>query len=798
MDFIKDLDNNSILIVPSNIKDKILDYIDKNELLINIKLLTFRDLKVGLLYDYTNESIYNVMKKFDVSYSIAKSYINDTYSLDKDSYDNKKLQLILDVKNYLKDNNLLITDPLFTSLLKSKSKMYVYGFSYINKFNKHLLELAKQYIDYEEVKTNTSNYDHQIYELPNMNEEIKYVADKILDLVDQGISLNNIYIANYSDEYYFTINRIFKSYGIPFYLKNETTLYQTSMGLFMINNLINDKDLLLYKIRKEFDTENNTYNSSIYNKIVNLLNTYSWTDNLIEVKDLLINELKNARVSSQHYDKEVTLTSLTDNVFLDDEYVFLIGFNLGSIPKFKKDEDFLSDDIKTSLQETSTEYNNIKKETTIRAIQAIKNLTITYKLITPFDEYQPSFLVDENKVEKIDYVPSHYNNNINKLDYTLLIDRLIKFGETNDYLPTLKNTYNINYKSYDNKFTNINDKQLIEYIQNLQKEDKFNFSYSSIKLFYQCRFKYFMNSVLKVGDYEQQFGGFIGSLFHEILDKCLNDDSIDVEQLYFDYIKEHRPNITNKETFFCKKLLKEIYFIIDTIREQYTHSKHNPQDEDHEKEFLININRRINTCIKGFVDKIITYDNKAIVIDYKTNDEAIDLDLLDFGCNMQLPVYLYLMNNDENYKDKEVLGLYIQNILSTTNKYNPKADLIDEKKKDLVLNGITFTTHDISDFDDTYENSSIIKNLKIKDGDFKISKNVIDINDRQKILDKTTELINNAIDDIIDGKFDINPLKIESEKIDACQFCEYKDICYRKYKDFNVQELSKGDESDEV
>ena len=790
MDFLKTLDNNSILIIPSNIKDKILDYINNNKLLINIKLLTFRDLKVGLLYDYTNEGIYFIMKKYNISYSIAKSYINDTYYLDKDSYDNPKLKHILEIRNELEKNNLLIKDTLFINLLKSKSKIYLYGFSNINKFNNYLLNLAKQYNTVEEIPIKDNNYKHDIYELSNMNEEIKFVADRILDLVSQGIDINNIYIANYSDEYYFTINRIFKSYGIPFYLRNETSLYQTSMGLYVINNHIPDKDKLLYKLRKNFDVDNNSYNYSIYNKIFNLLNTYTWTDNLVEVKDLLINELKNIRVSSQHHDKEVTLTSLTDNVFSDDEYVFLIGYNLGSIPKFKKDEDYISDDIKTYLQETTNEYNTNQKDITIKSIKNIKNLIITYKLITPFNEYQPSFLVNKDDVIKVEYTPSHYNDNLNKLDYSMLVDRLIKFGEMNSNLPNLKNTYKIDYKTYDNKFTGINNKQLIDLIN-----DKIRFSYSNIKLYYQCPFEFYIGNVLNIQDYEQQFGGFIGELFHHVLENCLEDESKDIETVYYDFIKEKRPNITNKEKFFCNKLLKEMFFIVDTIKEQYKHSKHDKVVP--EKKFVVNINRRINTIIKGFADKILFYNDKAIIIDYKTNDESIDLDLLDFGCDMQLPTYLYLMSKDEELKDKDVIGLYIQNILGLYNSYDPKKDLIEEKKKGLKLNGITFTDYDIQYFDDTYDNSEIIKNLKTKDGDFKLSKAVIDINERQNILDKATELIEGAIDKVSNGEFEIHPLKIDG-KVDACQYCKYKDICYKKYKDFNIKEISKEVEHDEI
>ena len=40
MDFLNNLENNSILLVPNNIKNKILTYINDNKLLLNIKLLT--------------------------------------------------------------------------------------------------------------------------------------------------------------------------------------------------------------------------------------------------------------------------------------------------------------------------------------------------------------------------------------------------------------------------------------------------------------------------------------------------------------------------------------------------------------------------------------------------------------------------------------------------------------------------------------------------------------------------------------------------------------------------------------
>ena len=43
------------------------------------------------------------------------------------------------------------------------------------------------------------------YEFNDIKEEICYVAENIANLVSQGTPFNKIYIANYSEEYFFTI-----------------------------------------------------------------------------------------------------------------------------------------------------------------------------------------------------------------------------------------------------------------------------------------------------------------------------------------------------------------------------------------------------------------------------------------------------------------------------------------------------------------------------------------------------------------------------------------------------------------
>lgn len=785
MNFLNNLDNNSILIIPTNLKRKILDYIDHNSLLINIKLMSFNDLKKGLLFDYTNETVYYIMKKYKVNYGVSKDYINNLYYLEDKDYSNDKLSFLRDLQNDLEKNNLLVKDKLFINLIKSKKKIYIYGFDYITKFNTHLLDIVRDIAEIEIMSKEKKNYHHDVFEFTTMENEVAYIFEEICNLITKGVSLDKIYIANYSDEYYFTFKRLMKQFNLPIFIKSETSLYSTSIGKYFLDNLDSNLDLLLYKIKKIFNYENNSYNAAVINKLASMLNEYYWVNDIKDIKELVIEEMKFKKINTNHFKEEIVTTKIIDNCFNDDEYVFLMGFNLGSIPKLKRDEDYLSDDIKPSFIENTNEYNKIIKETYLKAIHNIKNLTITYKLASPFSSYLPSFLISDEWLSKVkchDFV-SHYSGDYNKLMLAKKIDNLIKFNESDEYLEILYNNYNINYKSYDNKFTGINNEHLLADIN-----DKIIFSYTNISDYYSCPFKFYLTRVLKIDKFETTLDQFIGSLFHFVLQNSLDGD-MGIDEAYNKYIDEHKDEIefTNKVNYFLKVLKEEIHFVVKTIKEQYQHSSH--EKVLCEKRIEIDVDRKIKTKIKGFVDKILVMNNNLLIVDYKTNNKDVNKDLFEFGIGIQLPIYLYLLKClDSNY---QVAGMYLQHILDLGHDYDIKKDFLEEKKKKLKLKGITFGDIDlISKFDDSYDKSEIITSLSTKDGEIRKTKNILNHEEKEELTNLMENLIMKAIDNVSDGMFDIKPIKIEKHA-DGCDYCNFKDVCYRKFKDYNYQVVKK-------
>ena len=550
---------------------------------------------------------------------------------------------------------------------------------------------------------------------------------------------------------------------------------------------------MLYKIRKHFDVDNNAVNESVYNRLASLVNNYYWCDNILDIKELIIEKMRSSKIPCKHNKKEIKTTNILDNFFDDDEYVFLMGFNLGSVPKLKRDEDYINDDIKPDIMDKSYEYNKNIKESLLRALSNIKNLTITYKESSAFNSYYPSFLTEypQFKVSKIEDKYSKYSDNINKLNYALHLDNLIKFNEQNELLPLYKNSYDIPYNSYSNAFTGIDEASLFEAIDN-----KIKFSYSNIIHYYKCPFMFYISDILRVREFESTLDQFIGNIFHYTLEICLETDE-NIDEVYDNYIKKHKPQLTPKEEFFINVLRDEIHFVIEAIKEQYKHSKH--KEVWLEKEIEIPVKRKIQTTIKGFVDKILVHDNKVIIIDYKTsNSQSINKDYFEFGIDIQLPIYLYLLKYLDN--NIEVAGLYLQHILNLDMKYEPNKDAIIEKKKKLKLDGITFNDErTIAIFDDSYEASEVIQSMKVTKsiGGIKNTSRILDVGKRDEIEEMIEGLILNCIDKVVEAKFDIKPIDIDYGRVNGCQFCEYRDICFRKASDFKMVTTSKGDDDNE-
>lgn len=761
----KNLKDNTLLIIPNHLKETILlSFCDE---LKNIKIMTESEFLKKYYFDYDLETIYYLMNKYKLKYEVVLIYLKNLYYVENKEYSNEKLSKLVEIKKELEEHNLLKYKPLFLNKLKSMNIVF-YNFYDLDKFYLNLIDNLKKITSVEVInEENNCYYEHKIYEFKNAEEEVEFVATKICELVLSGVNINNIVLLNSSDIYTNHIKRIFKYFSIPINIKDNNSLLGTKMGTFFLENINSDISKTFELLEINFDLKN-SLNLEIYNRLITISNKFSFVSDYMEIKELLKVELLNTKLFDVILDEAVKVEVLEDYIPNDNEYVFLLGFNQGECPKNLKDEDYINDLLKEKLNlSTTTSKNIIHNKKIISIIKNAKNLWITYKLNGEQGSLTVSSLNEKLNYEvihniKISYNYSNLNNNLKLARY---MDDYLKYGSKNEDLDLLNNTYKNNvYRKYDNKFNGIK-----------KTSENITLSYSSMDNYYKCSFKYYISSILKLNCYEETFMTYIGSLFHYVLSK---KDNLSLEDSITEFMNNNPKEFTNKENFFLEKLKKDLEFILDVIKKQKDYTNfHNALYEKY-----IEIPKGNDKFI-GIVDKILLNDNKTLgaIVDYKTGNPSLELNYIEYGLGLQLPIYLYLINKIN--PDIEIVGFYLQKILPSLITRNPLKDITSQKRDLLKLQGFSLSEEEkLSEFDKTYIDSELIKSMKVGNNGFYAYSKTLTKNNMENIVKIIDQKIDEALTNIHNNNFDINPKVINNKNI-GCEYCKFKDICYMTEKD---------------
>ena len=759
-----------VLITPNKIKNKIIEIVRIKYYNYNIKFMSLEDFIKKYIFDYNNKTIYYLMKEYDINLSSALVYINNLYYI-SDKLDNNKMNILKEMKEYLDNNKLLIYNDRFREYIKDK-EIYIYGYDYLDKYTLSILkDLNYKVIDYKYRDNNI--YD--VYEFDYIDDEVIFVIDRIYELLRKNIDINKIKLI-ITNEYKEVIYRLFKIYNLPISIKKRS-IYSIKVVKDVLSNLDNiDNNLDIIK------------DDDIKDKVVKVLNNYSFINDKEEVRELIINDLKNTYLDEGSSD--IKISNIND-YFEDDDYVFLLGFNKENIPILYKDDEYFSDKEKEILgYDTSNELNINKKIEVIKKIKNINNLIITYKLRDNNNSYTMSdLLIDINIIK--DYKISYNNSAMaNKILLANKLDNLVKYNVKEDDLDLLYSNYNIPYMKYDNKYHNIDKNKLYKYLDN-----KLLLSYTAINNYEKCKFKYYISNILKINIINNDFNIIIGNVAHYILSH-IDDKDFDIDNSYNNYLKSIRP-LTNRELFILSNVKDELSTIIKVIREQYQYISLDQSMK--EKEIYVNKDKNIKVTFKGVIDKVLykEEDNKTylVVIDYKTgSSDAIDLKNMEYGLNLQLPIYLYLSSKME-LKNIKVVGFYLQKLFNMPS-INGTNDYDEERAKTLKLEGYSINEENIlSKFDNNYSNSNIIKSMKVTPKGFSSNSKVLSEEEINTMIDNTDKIIDTAIKDILEGDFSINPKVINGKSI-SCDRCEYKEICYQREND--IVYINREEDNNEV
>lgn len=760
MKLLDNIKNKTLIICSNKAKKLILNEINKYNKLFNIKFLTKEEFYKYTYFDYDKNTVYYLMNKLNIKYDIATSYLNNLIYLNDTKCDNIKINFLSSIKSDI--DNLLIYNKDMRNYINTFD-IVVYNYT-VDNFFKRTLNMYNKV----DIYSDSNTYTHVVNHFNTMDEEIEYICQGICDLVCRGVDLNSIKLCCVDNTYEGCIKRIFDMYNIPINLY-KTSIYETTACSYFLSHYSSD-------LTGVVDYLVNTFDNNVTSEIIKIINKYTFEVDKNKVYDMIVADLKNCYISNIKYEKCVDIISIDD--ISNNDYVFIANFNEGSVPKTYKDEDFLSDcELELLGLETTVEKNILEKDKVINILKNNKNIFISYKDKDNIKTYYPSSLIKELNMEvKSPSISFNYSNKYNKYKLCLMLDDYYKYGINNEDMYSLYSTYNVKYKEYDNRFSGIDFNNLNKILNN-----NLTLSYTALEKYNECAFKYYINNILKLDNYEDTFSAFIGTLFHHVLEKCLtSDDNIDTEIDNFISDKE----FNDRELFYINKLKPDIKTSIDTIKEQMKFSKFN--DYKFENKLCVYKEGKLSVTFKGFIDKMLFYKDNGneyiTIIDYKTNDTDIKLDLLKYGLNIQLPIYLYLVS--KNYKDACIVGFYVQKVLPSINKYDYKKCLVDRKKDEMKLLGYSnYDASVISILDYGYKDSNVVKGLRVNnDGSYSSYAKVLTKDGMDKIINEVDKVIDSTIDSISNCKFTINPKNYNNTNI-SCAYCKYRDLCFVREDD---------------
>lgn len=762
--------NNSIVIANHNTQKDILKQMSYEKQLINIKLITLDDIYDEITFKITKKLIYYVVKNYNVIYNVALKYLQslkEVFLIELIDETNKKIKFLKDLKEDLINNSLIeIKKDKVINYYKNKRIVLINDCFIDKKYNYFLKEFTNLEIC-EEKKLDFKKL--VVHEFNSIEKEINYTIERIMDLLNKNVDINKIVLFVSTNDYYFLLKTFFKMYNIPLIIKNEKSLYDLSI----IKDLIKDiNDNTLEKIKN---------NPEVYNKVIEVLNNYSFTSSYDLVKEGITEGFKKTYINRKYIDA-IRIEDFYDYSVKEDEYVFLLGFLSSAYPRSYNDIEYLSDLDKQNLNLSKTiEKNAYYLNYTKTKLMSINNLHLSYAKKASFVEYIPSTLIKDLKMDVISDEENHisflFSNEYNKYELGCKLDDYINYKFTSKDLYKLNNTYkSFRYRDFDNTFKEINHDMFIKLINN-----KVNLSYSSLDDYNKCAFSYYLKRILKLNIFEDSLSQKIGNLFHEVLSVSFTK-SFDFERDFEKSKEKYFVNRTSKEDFLLIRLKKELIDVIDYIRNQKQYM--NYDKEMYEKE-VRNINVTSNITFEGKIDKIIykVVDDQTylVVVDYKTGKIDPSIELIKYGLHLQLPSYIYIINHSKLFKNPFVTGFYYQNILQE--EFNAKNATIYQNKKDAykLLQGYTVELNDESiKFDNTENDSKLIKSLgKRKDNSFSAYSKVLDVTMINKLNNYVEESIKKAGENILNRRFDINPIAIGG-KNKSCEFCKFSDICFRK------------------
>lgn len=734
--------NNKIIICPNNLQKFFLTY-RRNNPYENFSIYSLRELQQDKFGKVKDEAIKECLKNNNFSIKTLKEYFRYIES----GVDETISDIVKDLKSFLLKNDLIEFDDLIDYKFTNK-EVVVVGYS---KDNLELAKLLKElkvsnvtYIHSEELrKLLDAKNNPTILEFKTIDEEIRYVLNVLMENFNNNGKKKCIFCDVSSYKPY--LEQYVEKYQIKLYFDEQDSFANTKIGKDLLQIVESRENVLSYisTLKEKVEDETKEFLVRVEELIEN--NLVIKTENGHITNDIYDNFaylLSTIKIAHPHYENEILVTS---KISFDSNYeYYILGASDAFLPKLVKNNKIFDDSILEKFSLNTSIVSNIEAEVLAEAFVKSNFIShISYYSQKGKDKVYPTTLLDKHKTaQKLNY------------DYSLIVagayvskakDIERKYNELN---------FDLNYEDiaslpdrYDSSFKK----------DNFIRDDErvINLSYSSLNDLFECPFRYYISSILKIDTYESTFAGKLGTFVHAIfenIDKKPFDEAFDIA---FNKLKL-LDTMDAKELIFVQADKKKIKNAYDLIQKNLFNA-YSIGGYGAERKVILDIKDKIK--LEGRIDGYVTINpsNELVILDYKSGGFSVGkLDDYNEGRNLQVLIYCYLLSNYKETSGKKIAGAYYCPVLSSVLNENSPTYL-----ESLKFQGISFSN--------ILEASNLVK---LSRGKFVLN------NDLESCYkDIIEEKIDEAEEIIRNYCFTITPY----DRTDACAYCRYKSICFKYF-----------------
>lgn len=601
---------------------------------------------------------------------------------------------------------------------------------------KNQLPIIKQVFSRYNIPIKNLNYSNKSIDIDRfltlLNFSLKKDFNSFIDFIslyklqNQTITINffkryitNIYNIDLNDTMYQNIENIEK-------ISEDYKIFEQDY-LKLINT--DFKDLL----KNCFEILTTSFEIEEKKCVLNLRNVIEDTyPNISTLDDLniIIHYIKNIENSTKDsLENGVTITSINKPIFNLD-YAYVIGCTSKLYPGFSSlsgvfDENYIED---SNYPKLSTRHSIYFKQ--LEWIKDVANKEITY-----------SYFISDLSGKTIEAAFEIENMGIKKEKWNLLS------------INTNKNN------------THFIPKELADKI--FKKDGKIYGSISSFENYYNCPYKYFIASGLKIREQKPDIIGAdtIGNIIHSIMQQAINKYGKKYFENSFDeFIAKQKDSLLlkfPKEKDFIDLLFNKIKHNIEInmiyFKEMEIDTSFNPEMTEYRFNDFELIDNKI--VLNGIVDRIDFAYDLLRVIDYKTGSTDLSLKYIEKGLSLQLITYLIIC--ETLFNKKPLAGLYYNfpNKILDKSDISEKQSLLENFINNKRLNGIIFT-EDFTSLTSKDKINYFYKTLRTK----------IEYDQLKLIIN---EIFNNLYEKLSEGDIDTRP----SNDTKPCVYCPYISIC---------------------